>query len=190
MSSIKFWGNHRMSDLIGFLVNRKFPDVSCGFRAYSREAMLQLNLTGTFTYTQESFLDLANKGLAIKTIPISIKYFPERKSKMAGSILKYTWQTIKIIFRAYRDYNPLRFFGLLGLLPAIPGFIMGIFVIGHYLLTGAFTPYKAVGLTAIYLVSLAIVFWIVGVLADMFVRIRLNQEKILYYEKSRKYFGE
>lgn len=190
MSSIKFWGNHRMSDLIGFLVNRKFPDVSCGFRAYSREAMLQLNLTGAFTYTQESFLDLANKGLAIKTIPISIKYFPERKSKMAGSILKYTWQTIKIIFRAYRDYNPLRFFGLLGLLPAIPGFVMGIFVIGHYLLTAAFTPYKAVGLIAIYLVSLAIVFWIVGILADMFVRIRLNQEKILYYEKSRKYFGK
>ena len=66
MSRIKFWGNQRMSALVSMLARRRFVDVSCGFRAYSREAMLRLNLTGSFTYTQESFLDLANKGLAIE----------------------------------------------------------------------------------------------------------------------------
>ena len=190
MSRIKFWGNQRMSALVSMLARRRFVDVSCGFRAYSREAMLRLNLTGSFTYTQESFLDLANKGLVIETVPVDVRYYPERQSKMAGSILKYAWQTVKIIFRAYRDYSPLRFFGVLGVFPGALGIVLGLFVMVHYLLNGAFTPYKAVGLAAIYLVSLAIILWIVGLLADMFVRVRLNQEKILYYEKSRKYFGE
>lgn len=190
MSKIKFWGNQRMSALVSMLAQRRFVDVSCGFRAYSREALLRLNLTGSFTYTQESFLDLANKGLPIETVPVAVRYYPERKSKMAGSILKYTLQTVKIIFRAYRDYSPLRFFGILGAFPGVIGGGLGLFVMAHYLVTGAYSPYKAVGLAAIYMFSLAIILWIVGILADMFVRVRLNQERILYYEKSRKYFGD
>ena len=44
-------------------VGIRLSDVSCGFRAYSREALLNLNLFGAFTYTQEVFLNLAFKGL-------------------------------------------------------------------------------------------------------------------------------
>jgi len=165
MSKIKFWGNQRMSDLISFITGKRYDDVSCGFRAYSKEALMRLNLTGKFTYTQESFLDLANKGLVIRTIPVDVKYFPERKSRVAGSIMKYMFQTSKIIFRAYRDYNPLKFFGT----------------------TGAFSPYIFVAFSAVYLVTLAILLWVVGILADMFVRIRLNQEQLLYAEKKRRY---
>lgn len=187
MSKIKFWGNQRMSDLISFITGKRYDDVSCGFRAYSKEALMRLNLTGKFTYTQESFLDLANKGLVIRTIPVDVKYFPERKSRVAGSIMKYMFQTSKIIFRAYRDYNPLKFFGLLGLAPFLIGLGLGIFMIVHYLTTGAFSPYIFVAFSAVYLVTLAILLWVVGILADMFVRIRLNQEQLLYAEKKRRY---
>ncbi len=185
MSGVKFWGNKQMSKLISGIVGKEYADVSCGFRAYSKEAMLRLNLTGQFTYTQESFLDLANKGLAIKTLPVSIKYFPERKSRVAGSIVKYFFNTIKIIIRAYRDYQPMRFFGLLGLLPFIVAFGCGVFTLVHYLQTGAFSPYKVVGFVGIYLLSVAILLWIVGLLADMFVRIRKNEELLIYYEKKK-----
>ncbi|MGB4595483.1 MAG: glycosyltransferase family 2 protein [Anaerolineaceae bacterium] len=188
MSGVKFWGNRQMSNLISRIVGKDYPDVSCGFRAYSKEAMLRLNLTGQFTYTQESFLDLANKGMVIRTLPVSIKYFPERKSRVAGSIFKYFVNTIKIIIRAYRDYQPMRFFGLLGLLPFIIAFGCGIFTLVHYIQTGAFSPYKVVGFVGIYLLSLAILLWIAGLLADMFVRIRKNEEQLLYYDRKNRYY--
>jgi len=187
MSKIKFWGNQRMADLVGFITGKRYDDVSCGFRAYSKEALMRLNLTGKFTYTQESFLDLANKGMGIKTMPVDVTYFPDRKSRVAGSILKYMFQTAKIIFRAYRDYNPLKFFGLLGLIPLIIGLITGVFVLIHYFTTGAFSPYIFVAFGAVYLFTFGILLWVVGILADMFVRIRLNQEQLLYTEKKRRY---
>lgn len=187
MSKIKFWGNQRMADLVGFVTGKYYDDVSCGFRAYSKEALMRLNLTGKFTYTQESFLDLANKGISIQTIPVNVTYFPDRKSRVAGSILKYMFQTAKIIFRAYRDYNPLKFFGLLGLIPFVLSILSGAFVLIHYFTTGAFSPYIFVAFAAVYLFTLGILLWIVGILADMFVRIRLNQEQLLYAEKKRRY---
>ncbi len=63
MPPVKRWGNRQMSRLVSGIIRHRFHDVSCGFRAYSRETALRLNLWGAFTYTQESFLDLAAKGM-------------------------------------------------------------------------------------------------------------------------------
>ena len=187
MSSIKYWGNKQMARLISVLTEQQFNDVSCGFRAYSKEAMLRLNLTGKFTYTQETFIDLANKGLSIATVPVSVKYYPERRSRVAHNLWVYFYRTINIILRAYRDYRPLKFFTTLGLFPFIIGSISGVFTLVHFINTGSFTPYKALGLIGLYLVSVSFILWIIGILADMFVRVRLYQEQILYLEKKRQY---
>ena len=187
MSQIKYWGNQQMSRLISVLTGQHFNDVSCGFRAYSKEAMLRLNLMGKFTYTQETFLDLANKGISISSIPVSVKYFSARRSRVAHNLWVYFYRTVNIIFRAYRDYRPLKFFTTLGLFPFFIGTISGVFTLIHFIRTGNFTPYKAVGLIGLYLVSVAFVLWIIGILADMFVRVRLYQEQILYLEKKRQY---
>lgn len=66
-----------------------FTDTPCGFRAYSREAVLRLNLFGHFTYTQEVFLDLANKGLKIEKVPIKVRYYKDRKAKNSVSLIGY-----------------------------------------------------------------------------------------------------
>jgi glycosyltransferase involved in cell wall biosynthesis len=187
MASIKYWGNKQMSRLISMLTNQKFNDVSCGFRAYSKEAMLHLNLMGKFTYTQETFLDLANKDISIRSVPIKVTYFKDRKSRVATNIWAYFFRTVNIILRAYRDYRPLRFFTSLGAVPFSIGLLCSLFTLVHYLRTGNITPYKSLGLIGLYLVSLAFVLWIIGILADMFVRIRLYQEQILYHEKKRRY---
>ncbi len=187
MPKIKYWGNKQMARLISMLTSQHFNDVSCGFRAYSKEAMLHLNLTGKFTYTQETFLDLANKDIAILSLPISVTYDLERLSRVAGNIWVYFYRTVNIILRAYRDYRPLRFFFGLGVLPFIVGMISGLFTLIHYVQTGQITPYKSLGIIGLYLVSLAIILWLIGILADMFVRVRLYQEKILYHEKKRRY---
>lgn len=190
MPGIKYLGNLWMARLISILSGEQYHDVSCGFRAYSREALLWLNLSGKFTYTQESFLDFAFKGLSIQTMPVKVKYFKDRQSKVADNLWAYAIKTLKIIVRAYRDYSPIRFFGWLGLIPFVIGMACGIFMLIHFIITTDFSPYKFVGFTGIYLVSLAILFWIVGLLADMFMRIRANQEKLLYFEKKRKHEGD
>lgn len=187
MSPIKFWGNLQMSKLVSSLSGLKFNDVSCGFRAYSKEAMLKLNLTGKYTYTQESFLDLSIKGITIKMIPVEVKYFTDRKSKIAGNILKYAFQTSWIILRTFRDYSPMRFFGIVGLFFFILGILSGIFVLQNYIRTESFTPYISLAFTSAYLVTIGFIFWIIGLMADMLDRIRLNQEKILYLQKKQQY---
>jgi len=69
MPFIKRLGNNIVTNLINLLTNKRFTDTQCGFRAYSREAALRMTLFGTYTYTQEVFLDLINKGFTIKEVP-------------------------------------------------------------------------------------------------------------------------
>jgi glycosyltransferase involved in cell wall biosynthesis len=185
MPRVKLVGNHLMSYLISRLVRQKFCDVSCGFRCYSREALLQLNLHGAFTYTQETFLDFAVKRLTILEVPVAVVYFPDRKSRVAGSILKYAVNTATIIFRGYRDYFPLRFFWSITLLFAIPALLGAAIFFGHYLATGRFTGYLFAGFLSAFFAIMSTVFFVVGIVADMLDRIRSNQERILYRIKKR-----
>ena len=129
MPFIKKIGNKMFTSLTSFLVGQKFTDTQCGFRAYSREAALRLNLYGKFTYTQEVFLDLANKGLRIMEVPLYVKAKREfGKSKVVKSVPKYIFQALTIIIRSIRDYKPLAFFGVIGLFSFVLGLISGIFM--------------------------------------------------------------
>jgi glycosyltransferase involved in cell wall biosynthesis len=183
MPSVKYWGNQVMTRLVNALARTNLGDVSSGFRAYNREAILNLNLTGKYTYTHETILDLAFKRLGLISIPIPVKYFPERKSKIASNLIQYTNQTLRIILKAFRDYRPFYFFGLLALPPFVIGSVLSIFMLCFYLLTGDFTPYKFVGFIGVYLFSLGLVFFIIGFMADILVGIRLTAEKQLYLQK-------
>ncbi|TET50116.1 MAG: glycosyltransferase family 2 protein, partial [Actinomycetota bacterium] len=129
MSIAKLWGNRLMSLLISRLVGKKYQDVSCGFRAYSKRALLSLNLQGRFTYTQETFIDLSFKGLNIKEVPISVKYFPSRRSKVASNLFIYAINTLKIILGTYRDYRPLAFFSVISLVFLVTGIAFEIILL-------------------------------------------------------------
>jgi len=185
MPKDKYYGNLMMSKLISFLAGQKFDDVSSGFRAYSKKAMLLLELTGKFTYTQESFIDLASKGISIKSVSVSIKYFKDRKSRVAGNLLKYGIRTLIIIVKTFRDYKPFLFFLYLSIIPACISVISAIFLTYWYIASGSFTPYKIVGFVFIYFSAFTFALLAMGFLADMFTRIRMYQEKILYYQKMR-----
>jgi glycosyltransferase involved in cell wall biosynthesis len=183
MPKVKRYGNHAIAALISHFVNKKFADVSCGFRCYSREALLRMNLQGKFTYTQETFLDFAVKNIGIKEVPVRVQYFPGRVSRVANSIVKYGYNAGKIILRGYRDYFPLRFFWSISLAFGVPAVLMSAFFMGHYLSTGAFAPYIFVGFIAAALFALSALFFVLGIVADMLDRIRSNQERILYILK-------
>lgn len=187
MPWIKRWGNHRVAEIISWATGKKFHDVSCGFRAYNREAMLRLNLFGKFTYTQETFLDLSFKGLHMIEVPVTVRYFEGRKSRVASSILNYAAKSANIIFRAIKDYSPLKFFGRIGIILFLIGFALDAFTIAHYFQVRTFSPYKALALAGAFLNAVGIMIFFIGILADLIDKIRLTQEKVLYYEKKRHY---
>ncbi len=180
MSRLKYWGNQKVAQLVSIIAAQKFQDVSCGFRAYSRESLLRLNIFGEFTYTHETILSLMYQGLRVMEHPIKVEYFPDRKSRVAGSILRYAIQTSKIILRVLLDYRPIRVFGSFG------GACMGIgigfeaFLIGHYILTGSFSPYKSTGFIGLGFIIFGLLVLIIALVSDMLNRLRLNQDKILY----------
>ncbi|MEX0668709.1 MAG: glycosyltransferase family 2 protein [Candidatus Saccharimonadales bacterium] len=183
----KYLANRLGAWVVSKLTGEKFPDVTCGFRSYSKRALIALNLNGKQTYTQESFQILAMKRLNIVTIPIKVKYYPGRKSRVVTSFSKFLFGSALNILRAYRDFAPLKFFGTLGSIPFVTGAILSIFVINHWLSAGSITPYKAIGFIGIYLVSIGLVLWVLGLVADMLHRINNNQEKILEETKRIRY---
>jgi glycosyltransferase involved in cell wall biosynthesis len=183
----KYMGNKLGARVVSELSNRDFKDVTCGFRAYNRTALLALNINSDYTYTQESFQVLAMKRLRIVDMPVSIKYYPGRKSRVVRGIFQFIFGSALNILRAYRDYAPFRFFGLLGLVFFVPGLALLSFVAVHWVRVGAFTPYKAVGLLGLYLFTLSILLWALGLVADMFDRMLNNQEKILELTKRQLY---
>lgn len=187
MPKMKQIGNKYFAKLVSWAVGQRFYDVSCGFRAYGIEAMLQLNLFGKFTYTQETFLSLAYKKVPIKEVPVTVEYFDDRQSRVASSLISYGFRALNIIFLTIKDYKPLRFFGISGILIFIIGLALDIFMFAHFFKTGSFTPYKVIGFLAVFLNAIGIMIIFIGILADLIDKIRLTQEKILYYAKKEEY---
>ncbi|REJ67303.1 MAG: glycosyltransferase family 2 protein [Planctomycetota bacterium] len=186
MPWIKRWGNRQMSRLISRLTRQTFHDVSCGMRCYNRAAMLNLNLMGAFTYTQEVFLNLAFKNMRLVEVPVVVRGQREHgESRVASSILRYGFHTSRIIFKAYRDYRPLHFFALLALLMFVPALCLGTFQLLHYFIGfhGAqrytFSPHKWSGISSIVLFVFGFIFLHMGVLGDMLSRHRMYLEELL-----------
>lgn len=187
MPAIKLWGNRMMSRLISRLIHQKFHDVSCGMRCYNRRAALSLNTIGRFTYTQEVFLNLAFKGLRMVEVPILVEGQRKHgKSRVASSIIRYAWNTSWIIFRCYRDYRPMRFFGRLAAMFMASGVILELFLLGYYLFTQSFTPHKWAGFTGAGLFVLGLMLLTMGIIGDMLDRHRIYLEEILYHFRSTK----
>lgn len=181
MSAVKIWGNKMMSRLISSMADQTFYDVSCGFRAYSREAINHLNLFGVFTYTQESFLNFAFKGVSILEVPIPVRgKRAHGKSRVASNLFKYAYYTAKIIIRTLRDYRPFRFFAGVSLALFAGGLAFAVFLAVFHAHSGSFTPHKWAGFTAGFLVLLSALSLVLGFILDMFARMRINQEQILY----------
>ncbi|GAB4286899.1 MAG: glycosyltransferase family 2 protein [Candidatus Dojkabacteria bacterium] len=183
----KYLSNRVGSWVVSRLTGYKFPDVTCGFRAYNRKALLSLNINSKYTYTQESFQILALQKLNIGSLPVTVKYFPGRKSRVVTSFFSFLFGSAVNILRAFRDFAPLSFFGLLGGISFLFGAILEAAVFLRYILTGSFSPYIFVAFIGGYFITLGIIIWIVGIMADMLDRIRNNQEKMMYILKELRY---
>lgn len=180
MPWIKKWGNRRVANLVNMLTGQRFADVSCGFRAYAREAMLQLTVYHQFTYTHETLIDLATKQVPIAEVPLVVRGVREvGESRVASSIPRYAWRTATIMLRTYRDQQPLRLSAWIVAPISLMGFGLLGWSLAERLATGAWLKWAAfAGAAAL---SLSIVTLFLGFMVDLTTRLRRNQEEILYW---------
>lgn len=202
MPIIKYYGNQWVTSMINWICGgTKFTDVSCGFRAFNREAAYRLTLFGRFTYTQECFIDLFSKGLRMAEVPLKVRGVREHgKSRIASSIWKYATNSFPIILRAMRDIQPLKFFGGIAALFGLLGVLIGGFVGVWYIfntetikgkevveIIHKTTPFTGLIPVASALVFLSFLMGVLALLADMLGRHRKITEELLYLARRRIY---
>ena len=117
----------------------------------------------------------------MREVAIDVKYFPERKSRIAGSILKYLKKTSGIIVGLMRDYYPMKFFGFIGGLFLIPAVVFGLMFLIHYLTVGYFSGYIFAGLICAFCTLVSVLMFSFGVAMESMVRINRNENRILYH---------
>lgn len=188
MPSVKAWGNRWVTRLVNMITGKRFTDVSCGFRAYSREAALRMSLFGKFTYTQEVFIDLVFKEIEILEIPMKVHGQRQHgKSRVYINPWHYATKSASIMFRAARDYKPFTFIGLPGLLVFLLGILGTLFVLIHYLQTGQTAPYRSLVTVAGMLLIIGFLLLFISLLADMIHRNRILIEEQLYLTRKQTY---
>ena len=181
MPAVKRFGNWGMARVVSSIVGQHFDDVSCGFRAYTREALLQLVLSGAFTYTQEMLLVLGQKGMRMLEVPMVVRGEREHgKSRVASNLFRYAYRTSMIIFSCVRDFSPGSFFNASSVLLILLALGFFAFFVIHRIVAGMFTPHIWAGFTSAFLFGLAFMTFSLGQVAAMVARIRRIQDRELY----------
>lgn len=188
MPPVKRWGNRWMVWIINVITGKRFTDVSCGFRAYTRDTALQLTLFGHFTYTQETLIDLAYKGVPMVEVPLRVRGVREHgRSRVADNVWRYGLKAATIIFRTARDYKPLIFFGVPGLVIFLLGVAGAVFLFIHWLQTGQTYPYRSLVQLSGVLVIVGLMLGFIAMLADMMHRNRMLMERMLFIARKQEY---
>lgn len=194
MTAGKLWGNRCVTRIVNRITGKRFTDACCGFRAYSRDAALQLTLFARFTYTQEVLIDAAFKGIEIVEVPLKVRGEREHgASRIAGSLWRYGVQSGCILLLAGRDHKPLHFFGLPGVLLIGLGIGVESFVIVGNLGSSHFILDRTLGFFSNAAMMGGMLLCVASLLADMIRRARIVLEKTNYLarrEACRKNVGQ
>lgn len=107
-------------------------DAPSGFRAFSRNAAIQMNIFDNYTYTLETIIQAKAKGLVIENVEIDVN--PElRRSRLFSNIFVYIRRSIFTMLRMFIVYRPFRFFITVGILFLLAGLIPGVRFVWHFL---------------------------------------------------------
>ena len=123
-SPIKIFLQKFGSWVVGQLSGTTIPDATSGFRAYSREAALQMNVVSDFTYTIETIISAGKKNLAIEHIPVRTNK-KLRESRLFPSIQIYLRRSLVTMLKVYSMYRPLKLFTIAGGTAFLLGFAIG-----------------------------------------------------------------
>lgn len=144
--------------------NTDIPDAPSGFRAYSREAALQLNVVNEYTYTLEQIVQAGRNKIAIMSVPIRTNA-ELRPSRLFSSMFGYVKKSMLTIIRSYIMYKPLQFFVMLGSVPVIAGLILGIRFLVRFFMGNGGGNVQSLILVSL-LITIGVLMWVIGILAD------------------------
>ncbi len=123
-SPLKKFLQHLGSAVMRLVSSTDIQDAPSGFRAFSKNAAIKLNVFDNYTYTLETIIQSRAKGLPLECVPIRVN--PElRKSKLVKNMFDYVIRSIFTMVRMFIIYRPFRFFIIFSILFILIGLIIG-----------------------------------------------------------------
>ncbi|MEW8680794.1 MAG: glycosyltransferase family 2 protein [Candidatus Thiodiazotropha endolucinida] len=120
------------SSVVRKVSHTDIPDAPSGFRAFSRDAAMKLNVFNEYTYTLETIIQAGMKQMAVTSVPVEVNE-DLRPSRLVKSISSYIKKSIITILRIFVVYKPFRFFLITGLILFGMGLILGLRFFYYYL---------------------------------------------------------
>ena len=161
------------------------PDAPSGFRAYSRDAAMRLNVFNDYTYTLETIIQAGREKIAMTSVPIRTNG-ELRPSRLFNSMFGYIKKSAGTILRAFMMYKPMRFFTTIGAIVFLCGFaIGGLFL--FYFFTGDGDGHVQSLILASTLMLIGFQTVVIGWLADIISSNRKILEDIQYRIKKADY---
>ena len=155
------------------------PDAPSGFRAYSREAAMRLNVVNEYTYTLETIVQAGRSKIAMESVPIRTNG-ELRPSRLFNSMFGYVKKSMLTIIRAFMMYRPLMVFTVIGAIIFTLGLAVGVrFLIFYFGGTGAGHIQSLI--LASTLLMLGFQTFVVGLLADIISANRKILEDVQYH---------
>ncbi|MEM3555947.1 MAG: glycosyltransferase family 2 protein [Candidatus Micrarchaeia archaeon] len=177
-------GNKLASWVVRFLTGFPVRDAQSGFRAFSREAALNLNILSDYTYVQETIIQTVFKKMKIVQVPCEFRA-REGRSRLIGSIWSYAKKAGMTIVLTYVHYKPLKVFLSIGLFLILLGLVLGLRVLVHFLTTGMVSPYIPTAILTAILLIVGFQVVMMGLIADSINANRRSVERVLYSLKKR-----
>ena len=162
----------------------KVLDATSGFRAYSKEAALRLNVMSDYTYTLETIIQAGKKDIALAFVPIG-RNKDTRRSRLISSIPSYIMRSVATIVRIYSIYEPLKIFTLIGGILSSVGLLLGIRFLCFYFAGNGSGHFQSLILAAILLI-IGFQIGIIGLVADLVAANRRLIEENLYRIKKKE----
>ena len=127
-------------------------DAPSGFRAFSRNAALQLNVFDNYTYTLETIIQARAKGLQLVCVPVSVN--PDlRESKLVKNMFDYIRRSVFTMLRMFIIYRPFRFFSILAGLFLFIGMLIGARFLWYYMSGNGTGHIQSLILSAILIIT-------------------------------------
>lgn len=113
------------SGVVRTVSGTRIRDAPSGFRAFTVDAALRLNVFSSHTYTLETVIQAGRSNLRIVDVPVEVNE-PTRPSRLIRSIPSYLWRSVADILKTYLIYHPTRIFGALGVVFLVPSFALAV----------------------------------------------------------------
>ena len=151
------FGNNLVRKSINVLFNTKLKDIMTGYRVFNKKFVKNMPvLSPKFEIETEMSLHALDKKFIIEEIPIVYRDRPEGSTSKLNTIGDGI-KVVKTIVKMFKDYKPLKFFGVIAGILFIIGLAFGIPVIVEFFKTRYITKVTtAVLATGIMILSVIV----------------------------------